>query len=252
VGHPVRAALGGGLAVVLGAICAGTAAVGHQERPAIWQGVYTPAQAEHGAELFEISCGHCHAEDLGGGEGPALIGDGFTRRWYGESLHALFTHIHDSMPSDMPGILSEGDALALTSFLLSMNGFPTGPVQLDAARLASVLIVDEDGPGSVPNFSLVRVVGCLRQRPDGEWELADATAPERSRSGDISSAEAEAMAERAFGVETYELMDASYARPEPLEDQKVVVTGLLIRQPEQQDRINVTTVAATGRNCTPP
>ena len=122
---------------------------GGQEGKTIWDGIYTVAQAERGEALFDIRCSHCHAEDLGGGEGPALVGSGFTRSWYGDSVHRLFTHILTSMPSDMPGTLSPDDALALTSFLLSENGFPAGSDRLEsrADLLASILIVGEDGPG---------------------------------------------------------------------------------------------------------
>ena len=96
------------------------------------------------------------------------------------------------MPSDMPGTLSDDDAVAL----------------------ASILIVGEDGPGPVPNFSLVRVVGCLTAGPDGDWILTQGTEPERARNGESSLAEAETMAAVPLGTRTFGLMDVSYLEPE--------------------------------------
>ena len=225
-------------------------AVVGQDTRTVWDGIYTGAQAERGQALFETACSHCHATDLGGAEGPALVGNGFMRNWLEDTVGSLFTHILTTMPADTPGVLSEDDVVSLTSFLLSENGFPAGSDRLEprADRLASILIVGKNGPGPVPDFSLVRVVGCLTEGPDEDWMLTHGTEPVRTRDGEASVAEAEAMADAPLGTQTFGLMDAAYLEPERLTGQKVLVKGLLIRQPAPV-RVNVTTLKGTGAPC---
>ena len=236
----------------LGLLAAPAQVVAAQDGKSIWDGVYTAEQAERGREQFEISCGHCHAEDLRGGDGPALVGVGFMRNWFEDSLQSLYEQVRYAMPGDLPGSLSEDQAVDLTGFLLAANGVPAGsePLEPDPELLAGILIFGEDGPGPVPNFSMVQVVGCL-SKVDGDWVLARGTEPSRARDGAASAAEAEAMAGVALGAHTLELMDASYLEPESLDGQKVLVKGLLIRQPEQRTKVNVTGLAGTAVLCEP-
>lgn len=223
-----------------------------QDGKSIWAGVYTTEQAQRGREQFEVSCGHCHGDDLGGGDGPALVGAGFMRNWLEDSLQSLYDHVRREMPGDFPGSLSEDQAVDLTGFLLQANGLPAGsePLEPDPRLLAGIMIFGKDGPGSVPNFSMVQVVGCL-SRVDGDWILARGTEPSRTRDGAASAADAEAMAGVALGSHTLELMDASYLEPENLDGQKVLAKGLLIRQPEQRTKVNVTGLAGMGVPCEP-
>ena len=223
-----------------------------QDGKSIWDGVYTTEQAQRGRAQFEVSCGHCHADDLGGGEGPALVGAGFMRNWFEDSLQSLYDHVRREMPGDFPGSLSEDQAVDLTGFLLQANGLPAGsePLEPDPRLLAGIMIFGKDGPASVPNFSMVQVVGCL-SRVDGDWVLAHGTEPSRTRDGAASAEDAAAMAGVALGSHTLELMDASYLEPENLDGQKVLAKGLLIRQPEQRTKVNVTGLAGMGVPCEP-
>ena len=223
-----------------------------QDGKSIWDGVYTTEQAQRGREQFEVSCGHCHADDLGGGDGPALLGAGSMRNWLEDSLQSLYDHVRREMPGDFPGSLSEDQAVDLTGFLLQANGLPAGsePLEPDPRLLAGIMIFGKDGPGSVPNFSMVQVVGCL-SRVDGDWVLAHGTEPSRTRDGAASAEDAAAMAGVALGSHTLELMDASYLEPENLDGQKVLAKGLLIRQPEQRTKVNVTGLAGVGVPCEP-
>ena len=218
----------------------------------VQDGIYTVEQAQRGQVLFETTCGHCHAPDLGGGEGPALVGDGFMRNWIQRTVKDLFTHILTTMPVDEPGSLSGDEVASLTGFLLSANGAPAGAelLEADPELVARVLIVGEDGPGPVPNFSLVRVVGCLSSVSNADWVLTRGTEPVRAQDGGGSVDEASTLAGIPLGTQAFGLMDAAYFRPELLEGQKVVVQGLLIRQ-EHQVRVNVTTLTGTGASCEP-
>src|SRR6266850_6972874 len=65
-------------AVVFASLALLGAAVAAQQQQSVWDGVYTSAQAERGAQLFKKTCGHCHRDDLAGGGSeagaPALKG----------------------------------------------------------------------------------------------------------------------------------------------------------------------------------
>jgi hypothetical protein len=55
----------------------------------------------------------------------------------------LYEFIHTSMPDDAPGVLTEAQALELTSYILESNGFTSGsrtmaPAGLDQISLASI------------------------------------------------------------------------------------------------------------------
>jgi hypothetical protein len=178
------------------------------------------------------------------------------RNWFERTVQSLFRHILTSMPSDEPGSLSGDEVAALIGFVLSANGVPAGSdlLEPDPTLLASILIVGEDGPGPVPNFSLVRVVGCLSRGPGAAWGLTRGTEPVRAVDGggavDDADAEARALVGAPLGTQTFGLIDAAYLRPDPLEGQKVVVEGLLIRQ-EEQVRVNATMLTGTGASCEP-
>ena len=47
-----------------------------------WDGIFSEAQANRGAALFEAHCIVCH----GGGLAPDLIGEGFNSGWDGSSI----------------------------------------------------------------------------------------------------------------------------------------------------------------------
>jgi cytochrome c len=91
-------------------------------------GVYTPAQAASGKDIYTKSCTVCHLESLAGGvnEAPALKGKQFLSGWEGKPLRLLFGRIISTMPSDDPGSLSEQETLDVVAYLLQENGYPAG------------------------------------------------------------------------------------------------------------------------------
>lgn len=105
-------------------------------------GVYTPAQAARGGTVYRQNCAAgCHMENLKG-NGPALdlAGKGFVARWKGVTLDALYRKIRDTMPVDRAGSLPADDYLAVTAYLLSVNGYPSGAQPLDGAALDGIEI----------------------------------------------------------------------------------------------------------------
>ena len=215
-------------------------------RRTVWSGVYTEEQAARGKAVYEASCASCHGPELGGLDGPALAGNDFLRNWLEDDLNSLYDKVHRRMPGDAPGSLSERESVDVVSYLLRMNDFPAGAQELtpDERVLSAIRVENKSGPGPVPNFSLVRVVGCLSQRPDAQWVLTRGTDPARTRESapDAPLAPGAAL---ALGTQTFQLMDLAASRPERFSGQVVQVKGLLMRQPEGT-RLNVTSLQAAG------
>jgi cytochrome c len=107
------------------------------------------AQVEAGERMYRrAGCVPCHAESLwgvvdtredGDGDGPALIGNQFARRWFGGDVLALLTALQ-AMPPDRPGALEPVSYIDLLAFILATNGFQLGDVALpgEPAGLAAM------------------------------------------------------------------------------------------------------------------
>jgi mono/diheme cytochrome c family protein len=214
----------------------------------VWSGVYTEAQAARGKEDYEVSCAACHGPDLGGGDGPALVGDQFLRNWLEDDVNSLFRKIHDRMPGDGPGTLPETVSLDITAYIMQANEFPAGAneLALDAAALSAIRIEEKTGPGPVPNFSLVKVVGCLAQDAASRWVVTRATEPVRAR--ETAGSAPAAITAAPLGSQTFSLMDAAASGAEAHKGEKVEVKGLLMRGPAETV-LNVTSLLATGSAC---
>ena len=79
------------------------------------------AQVEAGHALYDAKCALCHAADLGGHEGPQLAGVNFMRTWGPQTTQALAQAIKTKMPPQLPN-LTDGEAEAVTAFILAANG----------------------------------------------------------------------------------------------------------------------------------
>ena len=138
--------------MILAAVALLPGVVAAQHRT-VWDGVYTEAQAERGARVYDQSCAWCHGSDLAGrlwveGQGyvapvpprprasglerraPPLAGPDFVADWNGLPLEALFTRNLISMPQNAPGSLSRQQNADVLAFLLQKNGFPAGTTEL--------------------------------------------------------------------------------------------------------------------------
>lgn len=152
----------------------------------VWDGAFTNVQAARGETQFNAHCAECHGGALGGGEGPALVGDRFWNSWRESTVDALLGHVSRNMPFSEDGSLA-GTLSALTyadmvAYILSRNEFPTGSQELTAESSVGVQIIRRDGPGELPSSTLAHVVGCLVRGGDGGWVLAKATKPVRAAS----------------------------------------------------------------------
>jgi mono/diheme cytochrome c family protein len=227
---------------------AGQDAGGAPATRSVWQGVFTEDQAAGGRMAYEAHCSRCHGDDLTGRTGGSLVGERFERDWSEDSLASLFNYVKSSMPRGEPGSLPDPTYVDIVAYMLQRNGFPSGHEELQASTVNSVRVEAQGGPKPVPNYSLVRVVGCLKQDSGRQWTVTGASEPIRTRNPAASEGSelADAVATRP-GAATIELMDV-YPNPDPHSGRLVEVKGFLIRLPNVS-RLNVTSLQKIGESC---
>ena len=120
----VRVSLLCGSAIVLGLTIA---SLGGQQAPSATAGVYTAAQAQAGEAAYAQQCAGCHLPDFrGSGDAPPVAGADFRAKWGPRAVNDLFTYLVQTMPPTNPGALGEQGTLAVTAYLLQVNGAPAG------------------------------------------------------------------------------------------------------------------------------
>jgi quinoprotein glucose dehydrogenase len=124
----------------------GPAATFVQTNRTQWDGIFTAAQANRGAPLFEEHCVVCH----GGGLAPDLFGSEFNARWDGYSIGEMFSLVQTAMPQQQPGSLAPQQYTDIVAYLLHGGGFPAGqePLQSDADTLGQITFVATRPPPS--------------------------------------------------------------------------------------------------------
>ena len=217
-------------------------------RTTVWSGVYTEDQAARGKAAYLAECAQCHQADLWG-FGGALRGRRFMDRWRETQLQQLFTIVQTTMPPRTPLRLSEETYLDIVAYILQVNEFPGGEEELTQDRLAAIRVEGKEGPQPVPDFSIVRVIGCLEQDTDGGWLLSHGSEPARAEHPRTTSDAEEALsAATPFGSGTFTLMSVAYFKPETMAGGKVEGKGILIRNPDG-DRINVSSLRLMEAAC---
>jgi len=232
----------------------GGAASAGQET-SVKDGVYTATQASRGRDQYETSCQRCHGADLTGGAGRSLTGDVFLRDWTGLTLDGLFERMQSMPPGGSAGLEAEA-YVDIISYVLERNGFPEGGEELSTARLSGVYVEGDEGRDVVPNFALVRVVGCLAGSAADGWTLNSASPEARSSeptpSIDAELAEVEAT---TLGDRSFNLMYV-FPSPDAYVGHRVETKGLLIRDEEGTavppvHSLNVTSVQSLSETCEP-
>ncbi len=102
-----------------------TASSSSMEAPSLVAGAYTARQAETGATVFTETCAECH-------DRVEMHGSDFMFEWEGSSVGRLFRYIQRTMPDDAPGSLPEDAYVTVVAYILSLNDFPAGSVELTA------------------------------------------------------------------------------------------------------------------------
>ncbi len=99
----------------------------------VWDGVYTDDQAKRGQSLYNQHCMACHGDSLSGGEqAPPLAGGEFLSNWNGLTVGDLFERIRTSMPLNNPQSLNRDTNALILAYILSVNRFPAGQVELSS------------------------------------------------------------------------------------------------------------------------
>jgi len=219
----------------------------------VWDGVFTAAQATRGKQaLSQNGCNGCHGAELEGARGPSLKGERFVGAWENGSLSRLFTKIRDTMPPLNAEQVTPATKADIVAYLLEVNGFPAGLSELpaDAAELDSVQIVSKDavseGP---PNFSLVRIVGCLELSADGRWKLSRATDPASAREAVATPAALKSAETAPMGSANFDLVSVIRSfQAETHRGHKMEARGLLYRDDKYQE-INLTSLGMLASSC---
>ena len=248
-----RAMIGWAAAVaslgLAGGLTGSRPAAARAQETTVKDGVYTSNQAMRGRTRYETSCLQCHGADLTGGTGRSLTGDVFMRDWTGLTLDSLLERMQ-SMPPGGSESLADDAYVDIISYVLERNGFPAGAEELSPGLLSGVRVEGEDGPDVVPNFALVRVVGCLTGSAADGWRLSDASGEVRTADPEASAGDELAEVEATpLDSQSFQLMYV-FPSPDAYVGYKVATKGLLIRG--DTDSINVTSVQSLAERCVRP
>ena len=215
-------------------------------RASVWHGVYNETQAARGQAEYAAHCARCHRDDLTG-YNSILKGPRFLQNYRETSLDILFDKTKTTMPRGAAGSLTDKAYVDIVAYVLKENAFPAGAAELRVEDLARIQMTGKEGPQEVPEFSLVRVVGCLANT-DGAWMLTHSTDPVRTGNPQPAAGEKEAAQGLALGPKTYRLLVSAAYKPELYKGHKAEVRGFLIRRPTEL-RLNITSLESLGPSC---
>ena len=220
-----------------------------QSTSSVWDGVYTAAQVDRGKAAYARHCSRCHGDDPANSRNP-LSGDRFAEHWESRTLADLFHRIRDTMPPGEASTVLAADKLDALAYLLQQNGFPEGRAELpsDGDALATIQITGKGGPIPVRTGTLVRTAGCLELHDNREWQLTNATEPERTAletSSRMSSRQDSAQS----GSRTIVLLNP-FPSPAAYRGHRIAATGFLVRRADG-DAVNVVSLEMLAPSCTP-
>ena len=72
--------------------------------------------------------------------GPGLRGGPFIDPWDGERLAELMSYMQETMPQDNPGSLSAEDYTDVLAYVLKVNEFPAGDLDLTVESVENIVI----------------------------------------------------------------------------------------------------------------
>jgi len=115
---------------------------------AVWEGVFAADQAKRGQPLYNQHCMMCHGDTLSGGEpAPALAGCDFLSIWNGLTAGDLFERIRTTMPLNNPQSLNRETNAGILAYILSVNRFPAGSVELSSrTEVLKQIRIDAEKP----------------------------------------------------------------------------------------------------------
>ena len=209
--------------------------------PTVWDGVFTDAQADRATGIFSQSCERCHTLTSEGTR--PLSGDKFWEGYTQKTVGDLLNFVKTNMPNGQGGSLPGPTYNDLVALILKSNGFPAGKTEVTPETVANVQIIPKDGPGELPNNTLVRVVGCLAPKSGSDRTLTSATTPQRiDKTGPVPED-----ATRPLGDRTVTLKFV-LNRLDTFVGQRMAVTGILIGA-GGVNGVNVATVNRVAEAC---
>ena len=210
-------------------------------------GVYSEVQATRGAASYDAACSGCHRPDLGGANGPALIGERFARIFAGKDLKTFYTKVATTMPRGAPASLGDAVYLDIVAHVLRENGFPAGETELAAEALSGLQVIPGRAkpPPPVGDFSYIEAVGCLTPGPENTWLLTNGSDPVSLAAADANKAPA---TDKPLGTQVYRLLDAMAYSPAAHKGHKMYVRGLLIKLPGEQ-RMTISSLEMLAPTC---
>lgn len=111
------------LTVIFLALCPFAATAAQDVAAPMEPAALAARQVERGEQWFRSACLQCHA--IG-----AVSNPDFRVKWGGRTALDLFGLISRTMPDGNPGSLSRGTYLAVTAYLLKLNGMPVAQAPL--------------------------------------------------------------------------------------------------------------------------
>ena len=90
---------------------------------------YVAAQAEHGSQVYDQTCGMCHTADEHRGEA-------FVQNWNDRRVYDLYAVVSGTMPLDKPGGLTQQQYIDVIAYLLRANHATAGPDSLKPDTVA--------------------------------------------------------------------------------------------------------------------
>jgi mono/diheme cytochrome c family protein len=209
--------------------------------PTVWDGVYTDAQADRASGVFSQTCERCHTLTSQGTR--PLSGDKFWEGYTQKTVGDLLTFVKTNMPNGQGGTLPATTYTDLVALILKSNGFPAGKTEVTPETVANVQIIPKDGPGELPNNTLVRVVGCLAPKSGSDWTLTSATVPQRiEKTGPVPEDTTRPLGDRTVTLKFV------LNRLDTFVGQRMSVTGILIGA-GGVNGINVATVNRVAEAC---
>jgi PQQ-dependent dehydrogenase (s-GDH family) len=125
-----RADSGASLGKRLGAAITGDAG---KRAKAVGSPAFTDAQAERGHIAYGSNCVSCHGQNLVSATyGTPLAGAYFKEHWGSRTVGELYRYSHERMPPSRPGALPDQTYADIVAYVLKVNGFPPGTVELPA------------------------------------------------------------------------------------------------------------------------
>ena len=115
--------------IVVLATNAGAQAEASNGQRSTGQGVYSREQWLRGRDVYAGLCAGCH-------QAVTHVGPQFSTSWAGKKLSDLFGFLRERMPKNDPGSLSEQEYVDVMSYMLRLNGMPSGVDELPADSVA--------------------------------------------------------------------------------------------------------------------